>query len=82
MLDFDDLRKSIEEGDSDQDGDDDFPINFDASGDDDDEAARARQREPFLGLTAGQRALLAVILFLNVFVIGVGLLIVTGRIVI
>lgn len=44
-------------------------------------------REPpkdpkFLGLTAGERAFLAVVMFFNVLIIGIGLLIVTGRLVI
>jgi hypothetical protein len=36
----------------------------------------------FLGMTAGERAFLSVMLFLNVLVLGAGLLIATGRIVI
>ena len=35
--------------------------------------------QKFLGMTAAQRAFLALMLFLNVLVIGLGLLIVTGR---
>lgn len=36
---------------------------------------------PFLGLTPAQRALLSFILFLNVLILGFGLLAITGRIV-
>jgi hypothetical protein len=38
------------------------------------------RRRRFLGMTAAQRAFVSVILFLNVLVLGLGLLIVTRRI--
>jgi hypothetical protein len=43
---------------------------------------RAPQKpQYFLGLTPAQRALLSFILFLNVLILGFGLLVITGRIV-
>ncbi|QPC81586.1 hypothetical protein G4Y79_18095 [Phototrophicus methaneseepsis] len=38
------------------------------------------RRRRFMGMTAAQRAFLSVILFLNVLVLGLGLLVVTQRI--
>lgn len=47
----------------------------------DDSDDRPKKKGKFLGMNARERALLAFMLFLNVLIIGAGLLIVTGRIV-
>ncbi len=65
----DDIRSSV----SDEQDDDDAFDAFDAASND--------GRRRFLGMTAGQRAFIAVILLLNVILLAAGLLIVTGRIV-
>lgn len=39
----------------------------------------SKKSRPFLGMTPGQRAFLSVIVFLNVLILGTGLLFVTGR---
>ncbi|MCA9886239.1 MAG: hypothetical protein KC708_24875, partial [Anaerolineae bacterium] len=51
------------------------PVGIDLS-----EQVVVRRRRRFLGMTAGQRAFLSIMLFFNVLIIGLGLLIVTNRI--
>ncbi|MCS6835189.1 MAG: hypothetical protein NZ750_04130 [Anaerolineae bacterium] len=49
--------------------------------DDGSAASSGRQRRSLFGLSPMERAFLAVMLFLNVLILGAGILIVTGRIV-
>ncbi len=72
-----DLRRAAEEGEIEEiDDSDDFPIDIDF-GEGDDERAAGDGR--WLGMTAGERALLSLFLFMNVTVLGLALLVVTGR---
>ena len=76
MSNMDDLRSIVDDDDKQEFSFDDLGMEIAADGE------RAEAKDPkFLGLTAGERAFLSVVLFLNVLVIGVGLLVVTGRIV-
>lgn len=45
------------------------------------EKSAPKKPQHFLGLTPAQRALLSFILFLNVLILGFGLLVITGRVV-
>lgn len=57
-------------------GDDfDFPVGVEIEG----EAAPQRAPSKFLGMSAGERAFLSVILFFNVLIMGAALLFITGR---
>lgn len=69
---LDDLRRSTLDDDFEEikDEDDDFVIDD-----------RPASRRTFLGMTAVERMFLAIFLFLNVIVLGLGFLIATGRIV-
>lgn len=71
MSDMDDLRNLTLE--------DDYPVElpFELSAELDENPRVTNQK--FLGMTAAQRAFLAFMLFVNVVLIGVGLLIVTNR---
>ncbi len=75
MSDMDDLRNLTQKDDF---ALDDEPLGFELGPEID---QRQQTPPPFLGLTPPQRAFLAFMLFLNVLVIGVGLLVVTGRLV-
>lgn len=69
---LDDLRSSL---DDDLGFEDELDEEADALADDDsDEQSR------FLGMTAGERAFLSVMMFLNVLILGVAVLVATGRI--
>jgi hypothetical protein len=72
MSDMDDLR-TLTQSDDVVDND---PLAFEL-GPEIDQSQQAQQ--PFLGLTPAQRAFLAFMLFLNVLVIGIGLLVATNR---
>ncbi len=74
MSNIDDLRGSIND-----DDDDMMPASTIIDGDDDDRAPRGDGR--FLGMAAGERAFLSVLLFLASLLLGAGVLIVTGRVV-
>lgn len=69
---LDDLRRSTLDDDFEEikDEDDDFVIDD-----------RPTAPQTFLGMTAVERMFLAIFLFLNVLVLGLGFLIATGRIV-
>ncbi|GAB4509651.1 MAG: hypothetical protein OHK0046_05020 [Anaerolineae bacterium] len=74
MADFDDLRGLTDEDDDDSFSFDDIP---------DDNvlpSAEAGRSKRFLGMTALERMLLSIFLFMNVLVLGVALLLATGRI--
>lgn len=73
MSDMDDLR-SLTQDDEFVLDDEQLPFEL---GTEIDQRQRAQGR--FLGLTAPQRAFLAFMIFLNVLVLGVGLLVATGR---
>lgn len=83
MDDFDDLRNLTEDDRS------SGRISFDELSDadqfegmaidDGSEAAARASRGPFLGMSARERMVLAIMLFGNVLVLGIGLLMVTGR---
>lgn len=75
MSDFDDLRNLTQNDDEFALDDQDLPFEL---GQEINPSQPATQ-QPFLGLTPQQRAFLAFMLFLNVLVIGIGLLVVTGR---
>ena len=76
---LDDLRNSIDDDFGDDEEEQlDLPINFDEI-----EAQQARYAPPkrgFLGMTAGERAFLSVMLFVIVLVLGAAVLALTGRI--
>jgi len=74
MSDFDDFRSDF---DDDDDLDNSPPVDIDALV----AAQNEATRKPFLGMKASERAFLSLMIFLNVAVLGVGLLIATGRIV-
>jgi hypothetical protein len=70
MADIDDLRKP----DEDFDFDDEMPVDdFDIDVDDSTGSAR------FLGMTPVERMFIAIFLFMNVLVLGLALLLATGR---
>jgi hypothetical protein len=77
MTDFNDLRNSVDFDDDDSPSGD-IPVDLDAllAGNEPEKRSDGR----FLGMTAGQRAFLSMVLFLNVLILGAGLLIVTGRV--
>jgi hypothetical protein len=72
MSNIDDLRGSLD------DDDEAMPAST-IIGEDDDPVAVSDGR--FLGMTAGERAMLSVLLFLASLLLGAGVLIVTGRVV-
>lgn len=83
-MEFDDLRSLTNE----KKGNNQQQMSFDDFDDDDDAFEIGREIESnnlgdgrVLGMTAGERAFLSVIVFLNVVVLGVGLLLATGRLV-
>ena len=76
---LDDLRSTLDDeySDSNDQPEVDLPINFDEI------EARQQQAKPpkkFLGMTAGERAFLSIIVFCIVLVFGIAILAVTGRI--
>jgi len=75
MSDMDDLRSLTQDDDEFALDDQDMPFEMGQEIN----PSRPAAQQPFLGLTPQQRAFLAFMLFLNVVVIGIGLLIVTGR---
>lgn len=68
---LDDLRKSTGETGYDESNEADFPVYVEPEASD----------RKFLGMTAVERMFLALFVFLNVIVLGVALLLFTGRIV-
>lgn len=81
MSNLDDLRRQINQDETD---DDEAGLSFEQAtemGLDINEDAPAAPRDPkFLGMSAAERAGLSVLMFLCVLVIGLGLLLATGRI--
>ena len=73
---MDDFRNDFE--DSEEEEQSEFPIDFDAYEAQQSRADAKRERK-FLGMTAGQRAFLSVMLFLIVLIFGAAILAVTGR---
>lgn len=76
---LDELRGSLDDDygfDDEESGDDGFPIDFDNP----DNELDAQAEKRFLGMTAGERAFLSVMFFLNVLVLGAAVLVATGRI--
>ncbi len=73
MSDMDDLRNLTLDDDYPAEGDLPFELGPELG------QAQPTTNQKFLGMTAAQRAFLALMLFLNVVVIGLGLLVVTGR---
>lgn len=79
-MDLDELRNLDDDGGSGR-------ISFDDISDDDDfegmaideEGAAAQPSGPFLGMSAQERMFLSIMLFGNVLVLGIGLLLATGR---
>lgn len=74
---LDDFRSSLEDEFEEEEKELDIPINFDEI------EAQQQVTEPerkFLGMTAGERAFLAIIVFLIVLVFAIAILAVTGRI--
>lgn len=73
-----DLRKAAEASEIEEfdDSDDEFPVDIDFGEDEDDRPVGDGR---WLGMTAGERALLSLFLFMNVTVLGLALLVVTGR---
>jgi len=69
---LDDLRSSL---DDDLGFEDELDEEADALADDD-----SGEQSRFLGMTAGERAFLSVMMFLNVLILGVAVLVATGRI--
>lgn len=74
MSDLDDFRKQL-------DDDDDELIPVPLGIEIESPRKRKKSRRGFLGLTAGERAILSVLLFLVVAILGFGLLILTERVV-
>ena len=68
---LDDLRRSFDE-----DDDEDLDLDTFTVVEDDEDLARRR----FLGMTAVERMFLSIFFFLNVLVLGLAFLVVTGRI--
>ena len=81
-----DLRDELYDDDDndfgDFDSDDDLPVQLGrVIGEDDDFASTGSRGDGrILGMTAAERAFLSAMVFLNVLVLGVGLLMATGRI--
>ena len=74
---LDDLRDSVgDDFDFEDDDGDDLGLDFG----DEDESSKKRSKRGFLGMTPTERMVLAVMFFLNVAVLGIALLVVTGRI--
>jgi hypothetical protein len=69
---LDDLRRSAFEGESDDFEGDDDAFSFDDA---------PRQERQFLGMSAVERMFLSIFFFMNILVIGVALLLATGRLV-
>lgn len=75
-MDIDDFRDLLDDDEesSSYEGEDELPFEVGTE-----IASTPEQETLFLGMTAAQRMLVALMLFLNVLVIGLGLLLVTGR---
>lgn len=70
---LDDLRR-YDDTDFEEVEEEEFPVDFDA------EASAQSDGRGFLGMTAGERALLAFFFLVNVLILGFALLLATGRI--
>jgi len=71
MLDFDDLRKPDDEiGFEDEEDADDFILNV---------VDDSPEKRKFLGMTPVERMFIAIFFFMNVLVLGLALLLATGR---
>lgn len=75
---LDDLRETLGDDYLAEEPDEEvYPINFDEI---EAQQARAKPQRGFLGMTAGERAFLSVIVFFIVLIFGAAVLVVTGRI--
>lgn len=77
---LDDLRSGLDDSFEDDESEVNSPFNFDELISEQEEASTAKDGK-FLGMTAGERAFLSVMVFLVVLVFGIAILAVTGRIV-